>query len=221
MSRVRCAERFSERIVPLEPGPVDAGLSVPLSPVLTIVRNFTLGSYVVTGIICLLVLPLGWAPMPNAIVAMVAGAALITGSIIAAVRRLPLVRRTARTAAARGAGSSFAFLQAQFIGDVHRAGDSSVPGFVLVWDDRIEIDYRRESLGVGGPREQRSIRFDEISDVFAREATSMSYRKLAILVTSGEEILFTLAPTNGSGLRGPTDDETERAIAELRARLAT
>lgn len=202
-----------------EPEPVAVGLSAPLAPILTIARNFGIGTYAVLGAFCLLVLPLGWAPMPNALLPLFLGAALLIGSIVMAFRRVPLVRRAEKAAAAGGARSSFAFLQSQFIGDSRRTGDWSAPGFVLVWDDRLEIDFRRESLGAGAPREQRSIRFDEISDIFAREATSMSYRKLAILLTSGEEILFTLAPRSGSGLRGPSDEETEGAIAELRGRL--
>ncbi|WP_341946503.1 hypothetical protein [Microbacterium sp. LWH11-1.2] len=204
-----------------DPGPLNAGFSAPLAPILTIARNFAIGTYAVLGIFCLLVLPLGWAPMPNALLPLLLGTALITGSMVMAFRRVPLVRRADKAAAAGGARSSFAFLQAQFPGDARRAGDSSAPGFVLVWDDRLEIDLRRESLGAGAPRERRSIRFDEISDVFAREATSMSYRKLAILLISGEEILFTLAPRSGSGLRGPSDEETEGAIAELRTWLVS
>lgn len=200
-------------------GPLSAGSSAPLAPILTIARNFGIGTYAVLGIFCLLVLPLGWTPMPNALLPLLLGAALITGSMVMAFRRVPLVRSAEKAAAAGGARSSLAFLQSQFIGDARRTGDWSAPGFVLVWDDRLEIDFRRESLGAGAPREQRSIRFDEISDIFAREATSMSYRKLAVLLASGEEILFTLAPRSGSGLRGPSDEETEGAVAELRVRL--
>lgn len=48
----------------------------------------------------------------------------------------------------------------------------------------------------------------------------MSYRQVAVLLDSGERILFTLAPRSGSGLRGPSDAETDDVIAELRTRLA-
>ncbi|WDM44810.1 hypothetical protein KV395_16845 [Microbacterium luteolum] len=50
----------------------------------------------------------------------------------------------------------------------------------------------------------------------------MSYAALVLSLTeSDEEISLTLVPRNGSGLRGPREDEIDAAIADIRAAIAT
>ncbi|GAA2937127.1 hypothetical protein GCM10010458_21460 [Microbacterium luteolum] len=72
----------------------------------------------------------------------------------------------------------------------------------------------------GEQRQGTSAGWVTISD--RGEATSMSYAALVLSLTeSDEEISLTLVPRNGSGLRGPREDEIDAAIADIRAAIAT
>ena|GEM_PF-5791793 len=59
----------------------------------------------------------------------------------------------------------------------------------------------------------------DIVEVYRSEPTSMSYAALVVELASAEANLFTVTPASGSGLRGPTDDEVDAAVASIRSRM--
>lgn len=198
--------------------PGSASLIAPVGQLTTIGRNLQVGAASLCGVVCLLALALNVAPWPNAIIPGVSGVLLLIAALIAAFRGVPVVRRASVAARLRTAAARFTFLQMEFLDESGTAADSAKWGFVLVWDDRMEIDFRRASSGIGAPHEQRIISFVEIRDVRLREPTSMTYAMPVVELNAGEAIAFTIMPKSGSVLRGPSESETREVVELLRAR---
>ncbi|WP_334148556.1 hypothetical protein [Microbacterium sp.] len=92
-------------------------------------------------------------------------------------------------------------------------------GWVLVASDRLLISGRQGALGVGAGSQTRELWVADIVEVYRSEPTSMSYAALVVELASAEANLFTVTPASGSGLRGPTDDEVDAAVASIRSRM--
>lgn len=194
-------------------------LVAPIGPVMTLGRNLQTITAALVGVVCLIIVSLSLAPWPNVLLPLVVGVLLVTASLIAAFRGVPVMRRASEAGRIRNAAAIYAFLQIEFLDGAGTVADSARRGYVLVWNDRLEIDFRRDSAGIGGPREQWSISFEEIRDVRLREPTSMTYAMPVVTLKAGEAIAFTIMPKSGSGLRGPSDSETHEVVELLRTRL--
>jgi hypothetical protein len=142
------------------------------------------------------------------------GALMVAVFFVNAFRWKGITSRAAREAKAAGAGAFFPFMQADF---ASADGQHTYPGsgWVVAADETLVIVFRRSTIGVGVARQRREIRFDAVKGVFPHDTTSMSYGGVVIVMTSGEELFFMLAPRNGSGLRGPSDLEIATAVADL------
>lgn len=63
--------------------------------------------------------------------------------------------------------------------------------------------------------------FEMDVDLEAAMNASMSYSALVVKLASDSQSSFTLTPRNGSGLRGPSDDEIDAAVTSIRAHIGT
>ena len=91
----------------------------------------------------------------------------------------------------------------------------AVRGWVLLFPDRFEIHSSPPGRLAVRPDGLRSIAIGEVAEVTRQRETFASFARLVIGLNDGELLEFTLVPRNGSGLRGPTDDEIDSAIAAI------
>ncbi len=197
-------------------------MNASYGPATTIGRNIALITAAVCGLVYLFAPSLqGATPAAATYFAMI-GLILIGTLVFTAFRWKSLARRARREARAAGARGTFAFMQARFAARGQGPRPNTGPGWVIISDRSLVICARPSLISGGGDVERRELLFAEIFDVHRGEATSMSYAALVLSLTeSDEEISLTLVPRNGSGLRGPREDEIDAAIADIRAAIAT
>jgi hypothetical protein len=186
----------------------------------TMGRNISAGTAAILGL-CLLVLPaLQGVPLPNVAFFSVVGLLLIFTFVYSCVLWRPTVGRAKRAARAAEASGVFVFMQAELTRD--SAAESQYPGsgWVMFSGDQLIITIQGMFVLVAGSTSVLTRPVSELSAVARREGTSMSYAMVVLeFAGRGEEFAFILAPANGSGLRGPSDEEIARVIADVRSRI--
>lgn len=128
-----------------------------------------------------------------------------------------LVRGARRAAIAEYARANAPFMRAvcaDASGEIKAMGS----GWFILREQDIKLVCRSNaSWGIGSLDYEREIPLDDIRDVAVTEQSWLEYSTLVLSLFSGEKIAFTLAPSNGSGMRGPRADEVhamEHAIGE-------
>lgn len=193
---------------------MNVALSARYGPTTTLARNVAATVSAVVGL-AVMVLPTVQGVQPPRLLYFGAlGAVMIAVFFVNAFRWKGITSRATREAKAAGAGACFAFMQADFtLDDGRRTYPGS--GWAVAADRNLVVVFRRSTIGIGSARQRREIRFDAVKGVFLHDTTSMSYGGVVVVLTSGEELFFMLAPRNGSGLRGPSDLEITTAVADL------
>lgn len=193
---------------------MNVALSARYGPTTTLARNVAATVSAIVGLAVMVLPTVQGVQPPRSLYFGALGAMMVVVFFVNAFRWKGITSRATREAKAAGAGACFAFMQADFAsGD----GQHTYPGsgWVVASDETLVIVFRRSTIGIGSARQRREIRLDAVKGVFPHDTTSMSYGGVVIVMTSGEELFFMLAPRNGSGLRGPSDVEITTAVADL------
>ncbi|WZO46832.1 hypothetical protein MRBLWH13_003321 [Microbacterium sp. LWH13-1.2] len=171
-------------------------------------RNIALAALALMGAASLIVPTLQGVPTADRVVVGIFGTALIAISLIGALRWKPLLRTMARVARRSGETPVLGFMQAEF--DRPSTGKTFAgKGWILIRGAELLVHTQSTVLASG---EVRAIELAEIEGISLRTADSMAFNRLALTLTSGEEATFAVIPSNGSGLRGATESEVQRAI---------
>jgi hypothetical protein len=166
-----------------------------------------------------LVLPFIVAPLSNAISVFPIGIALIACAVGGAFLWRPLVRRGAKEARYDAASDWLVFTHGSQTppggGNAERIG----PGWVLLHEHELELRYTTSIFALSRPSHTLTLNYEQLSAVLRVPPSATSYARLRIDEVSGRRLDLTLAPTNGSGLRGPSEDEMRRAVDILTQKL--
>lgn len=193
---------------------MNVALSARYGPTTALARNLAVAVSAVVGLAVMVLPTLQGVQPPRSLYFGALGAMMVAVFFVNAFRWKGITNRAASEAKAARAGACWVFMQADFAsGDGQQIYAGS--GWVVATAETLVIAFRRSTIGIGSARQRREIRFDAVKGVFPQDTTSMSYGGVVVVLTSGEELFFMLAPRNGSGLRGPSDLEITTAVADL------
>lgn len=166
-----------------------------------------------------LVVPFIVAPLSNALAVFPIGIALIACALGGSFLWRPLVRRGAKEAQHEAASNWLVFTHGS---QTHPAGGNAErigPGWVLFHEHGLKLRYTTSIFALSRPSHTSTLNYEQLSAVLRVPPSATSYARLRIDEVSGRRLDLTLAPTNGSGLRGPSEDEVRRAVDFLTQKL--
>lgn len=198
------------------PDPLEILNSASIGPATNLARAFALASLALAGIVLLIVPSLTGAPLTNRILIGLGALAFLAMSFIGLFRYRRLVRRLQEDANRDGAVPIFAFLQAEIITPGAARPSFVGQGWVVSRGDHLDITWQSTLTGPGGTR---SIALTDVTGVAYRKSDIMVFNRLLLGMRGEVTSTFVIAPTNGSGLRGATEDEVRKAIATIEGAL--
>jgi hypothetical protein len=194
-------------------------MGAPYGPSATFGRNFASLGALVLGAGCLVLPSLQGVPPSRTLIFGIVGAVLVGVFLFNCFRWKRVVRRAAKDARAVGAQSAAAFMQARRAPAKSVNSVYSAAGWLVILDDRILVRFYR-SLSQGEANITHcEIPFHDVASVSRTDTTSISYAALVLVVSTGEEWVFTLAPQSGSGWRGSSEEETDNVIRHIAERI--
>lgn len=194
-------------------------LGTPYGPTTTLGRNLASVGALFLGLGCVVLPSLQGVPPSRSLIFAAVGAVLVGVFLFHVLRWKGILRHAAKDAKGVDARGVAAFMQAKIIHEKSGKVDYSGPGWLLIMDDRIVIRYRRALAGSKSDEAHHEVLFRDVVSVSRNDTTSISYTALIIVTATGEQQFFTLAPENGSGWRGSSEEETDNVLRCIQERI--
>lgn len=190
-------------------------LSTPYGPTATFGRNIASIGSALMGAACTVLPALQGSPPSSILFFGLVGVVLISGFLFHLFRWRRIVRIARRAPGSADVRGAVPFIRAKVVNSSNMDRHFR-SGWMLILSDRIVVRTRRNP-GQGKQAQMWPVvLFDSVASVSRSETTSFSYTELIVELSTGERWLFTLAPSDGSGWRGPSEGETEIAVNSIK-----